>query len=50
MLWPTASCVIMCSIAKIPLNKWYRWFLPLFGIFFALQMIFIFIATMINYS
>lgn len=50
MLWPTASCVIMCSIAKIPLNKWYRFFLPLFGIFFALQVIFIFIATMINYQ
>lgn len=50
MLWPTASCVIMCSIAKIPLNKWYRYFLPLFGIFFVLQVIFIFIATMINYQ
>lgn len=50
LLWPTASCTIMCGIAKIPMGKWYRFFLPIFAVFFVLQMIFIFIAVQINYS
>lgn len=50
LLWPTATCVIMCGIAKIPLGKWYRFFLPLFAIMFVLELGFIFIATMINYA
>lgn len=50
LLWPTASCTIMCGIAKIPMGKWYRFFLPIFAVFFVLQFIFIFIAVQINYS
>ena len=50
LLWPTAACTVMCGIAKVPLGKWYRFFLPLFGIMFVLQMFFIFVATLINYS
>lgn len=50
LLWPTATCAILCGIAKVPLGKWYKFFLPLFGILFLLQIIFIFIAVQINYG
>ncbi|MDL2263777.1 TIGR00366 family protein [Synergistaceae bacterium OttesenSCG-928-I11] len=49
-LWPTCSCAIMCGIARIPLGTWYRFFLKLFAIVFVIQMIFIGIATAINYG
>ncbi len=50
MLWPTGFLLIGCAIAKIPLNKYYRWFLPLFGISLVAQIIFIFIAISMNYG
>ncbi len=49
MLWPTASCAICMGIAKIPLGKWYKFILPVFGILFALQSFFVILATVINY-
>lgn len=48
MLWPTGFLLIGCAIAKIPLDKYYKWFLPFFGIQFIIQIIFIFIAININ--
>lgn len=48
MLWPTGFLLIGCAIAKIPLNKYYKWFLPLFGISLVVQIAFIFIAISIN--
>ncbi len=50
LIWPTAACAIMCGIAKIPMGKWYRFFLPLFGIMFILESFFVIFATVINYS
>jgi len=50
LLWPTGGIAIMCTIAKIPLDKWYKFFLPLFGIMFAMEAIFIAIAVFINYG
>lgn len=50
LLWPTCSIVIMVSIARIPMGKWYKFFLPLFGIMFVLQAAFIAIAVAINYG
>ena len=50
LLWPTASCTIMCGIAKIPMGKWYRFFLPIFAVFFVLQAAFIVVAVIMNYS
>ena len=50
LLWPTASCTIMCGIAKIPLGKWYKFFLPMFAVFFVLQVAFIIVAVMMNYA
>ena len=28
MLWPTCSVATMCGIGKIPLDRWYKFFLP----------------------
>lgn len=47
MLWPT-SCAIMCGIARLPLDRWYKFIIKLFGIIFVLQVIFIAIASVIN--
>lgn len=50
LIIPNGVCAIMCGIAKVPLNKWYRFFLKLFGIMMILEIIFIVIAVAINYG
>lgn len=49
MIWPTAVAT-ECGLMGIPLQKWYKFMLPLFGLMFLLQIVMIVIATMINYS
>lgn len=49
ILWPTADIVIICGLGGIAVEKWWKWFLPLCGILFAMQMIFIEIAVLIGY-
>ena len=44
LVWPTGGCVIVCGIGGIPLQKWWKWFLPLAGIIYVMQMIFVGIA------
>ena len=44
LLWPTGFLLIGCAIGKIPINKYYKWFMPLFGITLIAQIAFIFIA------
>ena len=39
----------MCSLAKVPIEKWWKYFVPFFLLLFAVQMAFIFVAVMINY-
>lgn len=50
LLWPTGFIVIGCAIAKIPLNKYYKWFLPLFLMCFVAQVAFIFLAIATGYG
>lgn len=50
LFWPTCGIAVMASIARVPLGKWYRFFLPLFGIMLVLEVIFIAIAMAINYG
>ena len=50
LIWPTGGIAVMASLAKVPLGKWYKFFLPLFGIMMLLQMAFIAIAVIINYG
>lgn len=44
LVWPTCGCVIICAIGGIPLQKWWKWFLPLAGILFVMQMALIALA------
>ncbi len=50
MLWPTCSMATMCGIGKIPLDKWYKFFLPVFGVCFLVQVALIIVAVLINYQ
>ncbi len=50
LIWPTASISVMCGMAKVPINKWWKFFIPLFGILVIVQIIFITIATIIGYG
>ncbi|MDO4753979.1 MAG: YfcC family protein [Bacillota bacterium] len=49
LLWPTSFMVVACSMAKIPLSKYYKWLLPFFAICFVVQCLFIFGAIAMNY-
>ena len=44
LVWPTCGCVIICALGGIPLQKWWKWFLPLAGILFVMQMLLIALA------
>ena len=50
LLWPTGMILIFCSLAKVPVNKYYKFFLPLFGILLAAQVVFVFTAILIGYG
>jgi uncharacterized ion transporter superfamily protein YfcC len=44
LVWPTCGCVVICALGGIPIQKWWRWFLPLAGILFVMQMALIALA------
>lgn len=48
MLWPTAQIVMVCGMSDIPFEKWVKWFLPLFFIELAAQMVLVGGAVMIG--
>ena len=48
LLWPTCGIAVMSAIAKVPLGRWWRFFIPLCGILFATQVIFVAIASVIS--
>jgi uncharacterized ion transporter superfamily protein YfcC len=50
ILWPTAFMPVICGIAKIRVDKWLKWFMPLFGLLFLTQGVLLAIAMIINYS
>ncbi|MEA4987675.1 MAG: YfcC family protein [Anaerovorax sp.] len=50
LLWPTSFMVIACAMAKIPLNKYYKWVTPFLFIGFLIQIAFIFGAIAMNYG
>lgn len=49
LLWPTSFMVIACAMAKIPLNKYYKWLLPFMGMCFVLQCLFVCGAIAMGY-
>jgi uncharacterized ion transporter superfamily protein YfcC len=48
VFWPTTLLPVICSIAKIPLDRWWKFFTPFFFLIFIVQMIFIAVAVAIN--
>lgn len=48
MFWPTC-CALYCGLMGMPLNKWYKFITPFFGIVLVLEVIFMFIAVAIGY-
>ena len=50
LLWPTSFMVVACAMAKIPLNKYYKWLLPFMAIIFIVQCLFIFGAIAMGYK
>ncbi len=49
MIWPT-SVAAWCGMMKLPMDKWYKFALPLGGILFLVQTAFIMLATAINFG
>lgn len=50
VLWPTACTPIICAIAGIPLQKWMKWFFPLFLLLFLTEAILIAISIAIGFA
>jgi uncharacterized ion transporter superfamily protein YfcC len=49
VLWPTASTPVICAIAGIPLQKWMKWFTPLFLLLLLTEAVLIAISIAIGY-
>ncbi|SMG28708.1 YfcC family protein [Dethiosulfovibrio salsuginis] len=50
LLWPTGFILIGCILAKVPLNRYFRWFLPLFAMLLVAQIAFLWGAILIGYG
>ena len=48
IFWPT-SVFMMCGIMRLPINKWYRFVAPLFGLLFIASMVLLSVAVVIGY-
>ncbi len=48
LLWPTTALPVICSVARVPIEKWWRFFLPFFGWLLLAQAAFIAIAVAVN--
>lgn len=50
ILRPTALNPVVCGIAGVKIEKWWKWFVPLFGMLLLTQMVLIAIALAIGLS
>ncbi len=50
VLWPTTALPVICSIAKVPIDKWWKYFVPFFGWLLVAQVIFMAVAVAINWQ
>ena len=48
IFWPT-SVFMMCGIMRLPINKWYKFVTPLFGLLFIAEIVLLIVAMMIGY-
>lgn len=50
ILWPTAFAPIICGLAGVKLEKWWKWFIPLFALLFLTQAVLIVVAVAIHFG
>ena len=48
ILWPTTLLPVICSISKVPIEKWWKYFVPFFLLLFVVQMVFVWAAVAFN--
>jgi len=48
LLFPTASIVIVCGLSRIPLERWWKFFAPLFGIQTIVAMVIVTVAVFLG--
>ena len=48
IFWPT-SCALCCGLMGVPINKWYKFITPLFGILFIMEFVVVTAAVMSGY-
>lgn len=48
MFWPTSVCMI-CGLMGIPVNKWYKFVAPLFGLMMIAEIVLMSVAVFIGY-
>ena len=47
LLWPTANIAIGCGISGVPISKWWKFFVPLFGLMYVVQMLLLVFAQLL---
>lgn len=47
-LWPTCGIMVSCGLAGVPIDRWWKFFLPLFGILFVAVSVLLAIAVAIG--
>lgn len=50
IIWPTAFTPVICALGGIKLEKWWKWFAPLFLLLVATQMALIAVALVIGFA
>lgn len=50
IMWPTCFAPIICGLAGIKVEKWWKFFVPLFGLIYVTQMLLIAIAIGIGWA
>ncbi len=50
ILWPTTLLPVICGIARVPIEKWWKYFVPFFLILLPVQMLFMALAVFIGYQ
>lgn len=48
ILWPTTLLPVICGIARVPIEKWWKYFVPFFLLLLPVQMIFMAVAVALN--
>lgn len=50
IFFPTTLMPVICACSKVPVDRWLKYFTPLFLFLYLVQMVFVYIALVINYQ